>query len=189
MDNKPLSVETALDQFVERFLSLYQTDMPPMPQQQFDAEWPSDCYQKEYIDGDQCGWKPTPQGHPQDLFEGLANALEVDIHPDIKAYYTHLWSDPLPAACPDGDLELIFVWNDDDYERLRANLIGHALMKKKRRQPLTLFFACTEPEEMVISIDNASGEIVVETPGKKPHQILSSSMADFISQLSPRKIT
>jgi SecY interacting protein Syd len=38
---------------------------------------------------------------------------------------------------------------------------------------------------MIISVDNASGEVWVEQVGCKPHKKLSDSLALFISQLTP----
>ncbi len=183
------TIETALDAYIEKFLTFYQAQPSTMPEQPYDRDWLSPCYQKQVNEDDMCPWKPVRQTVPHDLFEGLAAALETPIHPDIKAYYTRYWSDPLPARCPDGDLDLLFVWNDDDYERLRANLIGHALLKKRKKQPLTFFFGCTAPEDLVICIDNQTGEVVLEKTGKKPHRTLAPSMAEFILQLSPRLIT
>lgn len=189
MTNQTTSVETALDAFIEQFHQLYATQATPLPQQEFDPEWLSPCYQSPQEEGQLCTWQPVKQSEPHDLFEGLAHALETDIHPDIKTYFTRYWSDPLPARCQDGDLDLIFVWNEEDYERLRANMIGHALLKKRRKDPLTLFFGCTAPEDMTLCIDNQTGEVVLEKPGKKAHRILAPSIADFILQLSPRIIT
>ena len=78
------------------------------------------------------------QLHP--LFEGLEKALELEIHSDIKAYYNRYWSDPIPARFEDGDLSLLFVWNDEDFERLRGNLIGHAMAKHKIKAATDIFF-------------------------------------------------
>lgn len=189
MTNQTTSVEAALDAFIEKFHQLYASQPIPLPQQEYDLEWLSPCYQNPQEEGQLCTWQPVRQDVTHDLFEGLAHALETDIHPDIKAYFTRYWSDPLPARHQDGDLELIFVWNEQDYERLRANMIGHALLKKRRKQPLTLFFGCTAPEDMTLCIDNETGEVVLEKPGKKAHRTVAPSIADFILQLSPRTIT
>lgn len=189
MSDTPTTVTEALDRFVERFLALYADQQPPYPQQSYDNEWPSPCYINPGKEGEPCGWQPVQQQQTHPLFAGLENALETEIHPDLASYFNRYWSDPLPARCADGDLSLLFVWNEEDFERLRGNMIGHALMKKKRRQPLTLFFACTEPEELVISIENHSGHVVLEAPGKKPHRTLANSMTEFLLQLSPRMLT
>lgn len=184
----PLTLDQAIDQFIEQFLALYRTDQIPMPTSEYDTDWLSSCYQSSAEDGVDVPWKPVRQKNLHPLFEGLESALETPIHPDLKSYYGRYWSDPIPATFKNDDLSLLFVWNDDDYERLRANLIGHALSKQKIKQPLTFFFACTEPDELVLSLENSSGKILLEKPGRPPLREVAPSMAEFFKQLVPRKI-
>ncbi len=183
----PSTVDQALDRLFEDFLALYTTDENQSPVTEYDSDWPSCCYQRKVDNGTAVPWKPVRQQQQHSLFEGLESALETEIHPDIKAYYGRYWSDPIPAEFNHDKLSLLFVWNDDDYERLRANIIGHALSKQKIKQPLTFFFACTEPEELVLSLENSTGKILLEKPGRPPLQEIAPSMADFLSQLTPIK--
>lgn len=195
MSNDPIAttstnpVAAALDQFIADFLALYEQQNPNLPSQPLDTDWPSPCYQNPGEAGNLCQWKPVRQEQAHPLFEGLGYALDTEIHPDIISYYSRYWSDPLPATCDEGNLSLLFVWNEEDYERLRGNLVGHCMMQRRRKHPLTLFFACTEPEEMVISVDNDSGKVVLEVPGKKASRVLTPSLAEFIMKLKPRLVT
>lgn len=183
--SKPLSaVQLALQGFVNKMTA--QCELSGLPQLPFEQEWPSPCWQNQADEGILTLWRPVLQSSPQDMFERLSHALEVEIHPDIQDYFTLYWSDSLPAKASQGELSLIQVWNPDDMERLRANLIGHALDKKRRKLPLTLFFAVTLPDgNLVLSLDNADGTIWLEAPGKPPHQCLANSLAEFINQLEP----
>ena len=61
-------------------------------------------------------------------------------------------------------------------------------MKQKLKQAETVFFAVTDEEDMIISLDNSSGEVWVERVGCKPHKKLSDSLVDFISQLTPKNL-
>lgn len=179
------SASEALDQFIQRQQAL-QSNLPLVT---YDSDWPSNCYVNEVGNGNTTPWRPVKQTERQDMFERLGEALEVTIHPDLISYYTRYWSDPLPAHSSDGDLSLLLVWNNDDMERLRSNLIGHALGLRKQKRPLTFFFACTEPDgDYFLSIDNNTGEILLEQPGKKPLRKLSDSLADFLDSLEPLKI-
>ena len=87
--------------------------------------------------------------------------------------------------CDRNGLDFDAIWNSEDYERLRANLIGHALGRIKLKQPLSLFFGCTHPEEYVLSINNSSGQVMLEQPGKKANDCIAESLADFLNQLQP----
>lgn len=182
----PTTVEQALDRFIQA--SIKQMQPPNLPRIEQDPQWPSLCYRGEPDAEGRVGWQPTRQALGSDMFERLELALETPVHPDIKAYYQRYWSDPLPARSPQGQLNLLFVWNEEDYERLRANLIGHALGRIKLKQPLSLFFGCTYPEEYVLAIDNSSGQVILEQPGKKSRDPVAASLAEFLDLLQPTVI-
>jgi SecY interacting protein Syd len=59
-------------------------------------------------------------------------------------------------------------------------------MKKKLKQPLTLFFAITDDESMILSLDNENGEVWVEKVGCEAHKKVANSLIDFIQSLTPR---
>lgn len=180
------AVENALDRFIQASIKL--TQSPNSWRIEQDPDWPSSCYRGEPDAASMQSWQPTRQEQSNDLFERLELALETPIHPDIKQYYQRYWSDPLPARSPQGQLQLLFVWNPEDYERLRANLVGHALGRIKLKQPLTLFFGCTYPEEYVLTVDNLSGQVMLEQPGKKSSELVAASLAEFLDQLTPTVI-
>ncbi|WP_181736748.1 SecY-interacting protein [Marinobacterium marinum] len=175
----------ALDQLIQRFTDLFeQRSYPSTP---YDPDWPSLCYHHEAKLGEEVPWQPVFSQRRSDMFQRLGNALDVTIHPAIAAYYTRYWSDPLPCRMQDGRLiSLLFAWNEQDMERLRANLIGHAMSKQKQKRPLTLFFATLEPDtDYMISLDNQDGSIWLERPGRKPEQQLAQDMAAFLKTLEP----
>jgi SecY interacting protein Syd len=130
-------------------------------------------------------WRPVPQSTPVD-FRGLANALKTEVHPDICTFYGSFWSGPLETTSEEGQVSLIQLWNPDDFDRLIENLIGHALVKRQRKQPLTLFFATTETDsELFLSIDNKTGEILLEEPAKPPIKIVENDLNTFLNRLTP----
>lgn len=59
-------------------------------------------------------------------------------------------------------------------------------MKRQRKQPLTLFFATTEPDsELFLSVDNKTGEILLEEPAKPPIKIVENDLNTFLNRLTP----
>ncbi|WP_028470818.1 SecY-interacting protein [Neptunomonas japonica] len=179
-----MQISDALDSFVNAWQAFHDNTPPTIA---FDSEWPSLCYNASSPqEGELISWQPRKQTTACDVFTRLGEALETTIHPDIIAYYTYLWSDHLDATAPDGDLTLLQVWNEEDIERLRANLIGHAMVKVKKKLPLTLFFACTEPDDGMLSLLNDDGSIWLEYPGKKPVKKIAESLSEFLNQLTPR---
>ena len=82
-----------------------------------------------------------------------------------------------------GACELLQVWNEEDFERLQQNLIGHLLMKKRLKQAPTLFFALTDEDDFVLSVLNSTGEVVLEQVGRPPQKVISPSLPAFIATL------
>ena len=171
----------ALTEFIEATLRITESGELSSP---FDPEWrsPSELHQ----DSDLTYWRPIRQQTPVS-FEGLSHALELEVHAEIEAYYASYWSGTLEADSSEGRVSLIQLWNDEDFDRLIANLIGHAMVKQKSRQGFTVFFANTDPDtEIFLSIDNSSGAILLEEPGKPPLRRVEADIHTFLRRLKPK---
>ncbi len=178
-------VNAALDSFIAQLIAL----QPEAPRILFNADWPSPCYQQQADPGVSVGWRPVRQTEQNDMFDRLSTALEEPLHPDIVSYYSRYWSDPLPAVWEGEPLSLLQAWNPADLERLRENLIGHALNKQRSKAPLTIFFACVEPDtDYFVSLENQSGQVVLEKPGQPVIRVLANSLAEFLNNLTPTAI-
>lgn len=173
----------ALDRFVQRYEDAV-VQNPEGAQIEFDSQWPSLCYRQEKKDGDWVPWKPILRKVPG-VFTGLEAGLEMKIHPDIIAYYGRYWSDNLNAQVEQGKLQLLQAWNEPDYQRLQQNIVGHILMKRRLKQAETIFFALTDEEDFLLSIDNASGQVMLEQVGLVPQEILAPDLASFLERLEP----
>ncbi|WKE64542.1 SecY-interacting protein [Gallaecimonas kandeliae] len=141
-----------------------------------DPDWPSPC------EGDG-RWQPVKRD-PPGLFTDLEKALELALHPSVKAYYGHYFMEHLKVRHQRGEVLLLGAWNQADFERLQENLIGHVLMKRRLKQPITLFIACTDDEDLLLSIDNESGAVVLEPVGQEAREVLAPSLAEFLDNLS-----
>lgn len=151
---------------------------------EYDINWPSACIQGSPENGDRVEWQPILQGNINNL-DAMAAALELSIPAEFEQLFCRYWSDHLDATAEQGNLTLLQVWNQEDFERLQQNLIGHVLMKRRLKQPETLFFAVTDQEDFVISLELSSGTVVVEQVGKNPHKKLADSLLAFIKTLTP----
>ena len=180
-----LSVTAALTAFIERYMREMQQKRKSLPRQEYDPAWPSCCQLGEPDTSGMITWRPVKRDQPAD-FSGLEYAFETTLHEDIKHYYGSFWSDGLAADCKEGEVNLILIWNEDDFQRLIGNIIGHALAKRRAKQPLTVFFACTEADsELFLSIDNTSGKVLLEQPGIPPLREVAPSLSHFIARLRP----
>ena len=180
------NLNTAFDTFIQRYEQVI-LNSPESAQIEYDSSWPSLCYCQEKKDGDLVTWKPILREVPG-TFAGLETGLEMIIHPDIIAYYGRYWSENLNAQAEQGPLQLLQAWNEQDYQRLQQNIVGHILMKRRLKQAETIFFALTDEEDFVLSIDNASGRVVLEQVGLEPKETLAPNLASFLENLQPQII-
>lgn len=180
-----MSVADSLTTFVDHYLKSCIDPVTP-----FDASWRSPCesgqpFSRPGQTEQLIRWRPSLR-HGVDDFSGLEAALDIDMHPDIKAYFGSFWSAGLEAEAPDGHVSLILLWNPDDVARLIENLIGHALATRQTGTPFSVFFACTEPDsDLFLSIRNDTGQVLLEQPGRKPLRVVNDSLAEFIDSLTP----
>jgi SecY interacting protein Syd len=178
------SVIEAVKNFSQEYTQGYLKKFQHLPITERDENWPSPCEQGIHQELYSL-WQPVEV--MDDLsFDNVESALEMTIHNDIKDYFSTIYCDSLDAYCEEGDLSLLFAWNQDDFARLQQNIIGHILMKNKLKQKITIFFAVTDDDDHIISLDNESGEVWVEKVGSEAHKKLADSLADFVSSLSPR---
>ncbi|WP_448549302.1 SecY-interacting protein [Thalassotalea fusca] len=177
------SVSNNLKLFAKKYVERYVDKYQHLPLVECDENWPSECIQGNN-DAQTNLWQPI-EVQEKLSFDNIETALDINLHDDIRAYFTTLYSDSLHAACSEGELSLLLPWSQKDFERLQENIIGHVLMKKKLKQPVTVFFAVTDDEDCILSVNNQTGEVWVERVGCEPHKKLADSIAEFIEQLQP----
>ena len=129
-------------------------------------------------------WKPWSRPEMSDL-QNIASALECVFHPAIHTYYGHGYAGQITASFKGLAVTLVQPWNEEDFERLQQNLVAHVLMLRRLKLPITLFLATVPDESRVISLDNETGEVVLEQLGKKKRWVLADSLPAFLQRLSP----
>ncbi|WP_173495224.1 MULTISPECIES: SecY-interacting protein Syd [unclassified Marinobacterium] len=151
-----------------------------------EEDWLSPALLPGYEVDQESEWLPSPINNSTlDMFERLSEALEIEIPQSIIDYYTSCWSQPILATHTEGELSLIFVWNPEDLERLRENLIGHALNKRRLRQNISFFFATTEPDgDQILSVESDTGRVLLEKPGQKKFSVIAEDLESFLSQVT-----
>lgn len=175
-----MTLNDALDDFVARFSEQYDD-----VKIEFDPDWPSPCYAHAAEPGVMVPWRPVRQTQAND-FKNVESAMEITLDPQFCDYFTRYFSENLPAKAEQGQCELLQVWNQDDFERLQQNLIGHLLMKKRLKQPPTLFFALTDEDDFILTVDNESGRVMLEQVGKEPVKVIADDLKTFLTALTPR---
>ncbi|MCW8107528.1 SecY-interacting protein [Alteromonas ponticola] len=174
-------IKGQLERLIQETLAISQKRSQPLTIE-YDKQWQSPCYQEEAEQGQLVSWTPVLQ-QGECSFSQLEKALELTLDPQFCRYFTQYFSDNLSAQAPDGRCELLQVWNVHDFERLQENLIGHVLMKRRLKQPVTLFFGLTDEEDFLLSVENETGNVVLEPVGKPATRILAPSLGAFLSSL------
>ncbi len=179
----PLTLEKSLDDFMQRYVELHQAHQRPLLIE-YDSQWISPCHDQSGQDGEEIIWVPKLRQETSDL-ASLSSALEMDIDPQFCQFISRYWSDNINAKNDRGSLTLLFPWNHDDFERLQQNLVGHVLMKRRLQQAETLFFAVTDEDDFILSIENSTGRVVLEQVGLEPCEVIADNLAVFLSSLTP----
>lgn len=176
-------VSVALREFTQRYVDLWQreTGFPPSSEALLDVESP--CVVKS---SETAVYWLTQIFSPADTLTNVERALELQLRPEAHAFYTTQFAGDMAAQWEDNALTLLQVWSPEDFTRLQENLIGHLVTQKRLKLPPTIFLATTESEMSMVSLCNVSGEVILEQFGSKKRTLLSSSLSEFLTLLSPR---
>ncbi|MCE0493043.1 SecY-interacting protein [Vibrio salinus] len=177
-----LSVKDALDDFGKRYTVAFNQKNGCDPVDRELTDWPSECVRER--NQDVVLWQPVERDNVAD-FSNIEKAMEIDLHPDIHQFFGRFYSGDMTAAYEGEELTLIQVWNDDDFERLQENIIGHLVMQSRLKLPPTVFIAGIDSDIDVISVCNVSGEVILETLGTKKRRVLARSLVEFLMKLEP----
>ncbi|WP_220718398.1 SecY-interacting protein [Agarivorans litoreus] len=151
------------------------------PKIEYDEDWLSPCIMGE-PEQQEVSWKPVLRDKKGD-FSGIEHALELTLHSSIKAFYGDYFSETLAVDYQNNRIELVQAWNEQDFDMLLENIIGHVMMQRRLKQKETVFIASTEDEMQVVSIDNQSGEVVLEQLGKGIDRVLAATLDEFAAKL------
>ncbi len=174
----------ALDRLIER----YRTQVDPLITE-YVAEWNSPIY-RQPLDEDQVAWQPVRQ-QPELDFSALETALELTFHKHVKDYYGRWFAGDLNVIVTHQQqqhgLSLLQTQGPEDAERLLQNITGHILMKRKLKQPETVFIGLAhEADDLLVSIDNQSGVVGLEWIGKAQHEVIAQTLDEFLEQCQPQ---
>lgn len=172
----------ALRDFTLRYLKHWQQTHGHLPASADLFGIPSPCISETR--GEQVLWQPQPFSPPASL-DAVERALGIRLQPAVTAFYTSQFAGDMRAQSGTRLLTLLQVWSEADFIRMQENLIGHLVMKRRLKETPTLFIATTDSDTEIISVCNLSGEVILEQPGVKKREILSSGIETFLKGLQP----
>lgn len=176
-------IQAQLGELYQRYQVLWQSTFNSLPKVEFDPEWVSPCQVGDVVDGF-VAWQPVTRAPIANL-DNIASALEVSLHPSIEALFCGVYSSHIPCEYDGHPIDLIQIWNEQDFLLFQENMIAHFMMQKRLKKPASMFIASCSDEMQIISILNETGQVQLETLGKKQEAILAESLHEFLNQLTP----
>tara|TARA_R110002072_G_scaffold154_4_gene1060 strand:- start:4472 stop:5029 length:558 start_codon:yes stop_codon:yes gene_type:complete len=175
----------ALDALLTRYINLFSDTPHSSPYVEFESEWLSECVLAKGNKPGAYFWKPEKR-QQQLSFSELEKALEISFPKDLIDFYGSFWSNGICVERDDINFSLIQIWNDEDEQHLKENILGHVFAKIKAKLPLTFFIGSTFGDE-VICLDQETGNVVLEKPGYAASRVLSPDLPGFLISLQPLK--
>ncbi|MBY6186978.1 SecY-interacting protein [Marinobacter hydrocarbonoclasticus] len=169
----------ALAAFHQRYQACWQQSLGQAPASDKPEQGPAEQGRDE---AGRALWQAHRRSKPGQ-FDNVETALELTLHPALSEFYGHFFAGNLSFDADFGRGELLQPWNQADFEYLQENLIGHLLMKKKLKQPPTLFIGLVE--ESMLVLDNADGSVWIEVPGQQPSEKVADSIDALLLKLTP----
>ncbi|GLS82740.1 SecY-interacting protein [Paraferrimonas haliotis] len=171
------------DQWLDNYVNRYQEQLGQLPQFYCGAE-NTPCQVGAANQGF-IAWKPSKREVDNDLVD-IETALEDAFHPDIHWFYGRYYCPPLKFNSAFGSGELLQTYNQEDFDFLKKNLVGHVLMKRKLKQAPTLFIGVLDDSDLMLSQKCEDGSVWLEQAGQEPQQKLADSIEGLLAQLTPR---
>jgi SecY interacting protein Syd len=177
-----MSVALQLAQLHEKFSEKTLKITSKYPIIAHDEQWPSPCELGVVDDQGNSQWQGTLQ-QPSGKLDDLAGALELTFPAGLNELYGHMYGGSILACINGHQVELLQAWNEDDFDLLQQNITGHVLMKRKLKQPETVFIGLTDQDNLLVSVLVETGEVCLEFVGKKTHYVLAPNIASFLNAL------
>lgn len=174
------NISSELKAFTQKYVDLWQekSGLPPASEDLYGV--PSICISRT---GDEVVyWLPQPFVGT-DKLEKVEKAMGIIIRPELHDYFTTQYAGDMHVRFREIDFSLIQVWSEEDFIRLQENIIGHLVTQKRLKLTPTLFIGTTDSENEIISVCNVSGEVILETFGKKKREVLAENLSLFLSEL------
>ena len=161
----------------------------------FEEGFYSPCYSKldhtatstesDFKQGEKITWKPFLRPTQVSL-NNLESALDIVIPKELHQLFCRYFSHDINAKAQYGSLTILQALNEADFDRLQKNLIAHVLMKRRLKQQDTLFFALTDEEDFILSVDLSTQAVVLEEVGREPKKQISPNLTSFFATLIPQ---
>jgi SecY interacting protein Syd len=172
----------ALLSFTEKYYQRCKDKLGHGPYSDELSEIASPCFEEK--DGERVYWHAVVRDSEED-FTNIEQAIDLVLHEDIKTFFGIQYSGDMAVTWQGNPLTLLQVWNDEDFNRLQENILGHLITQRRLKLKPTVFIAVTDAELDVVSICNLSGSVILERLGTSNRDILANSLVEFLAKIEP----
>lgn len=147
-----------------------------------DPQWASPCEVGELDAQGMVRWQPVAMDSAPD-FSDVEVAINEPLHPDIRAFYGSYWAGNVQAKYGKEIVLLHTVWNPQDLDRKNQALIEHVLARREVLGGSATIPIANTDGDLFFSVDNLSGEVLLEEPGYPPQGVIAASLREFLAAL------
>lgn len=163
----------------ERLLAILKRYPCPV---EHDPEWVSPCQLGEADDDGMIKWQPVEMSPPAN-FSDVEEKLGLALHSDAKEFYGSWWAGPVYEFRHCGETLLLkTIWNLFELNSFKESLLDHIHACRAAGRSPTVFIGNTD-SCCFFSVDNATGEVVLEEPGNPNRTCISPNLATFLEEL------
>ncbi|MEV2279021.1 SecY-interacting protein Syd [Nocardiopsis sp. NPDC049922] len=151
---------------------------------EFDPERPSPCCMDAPGAEGMIRWSPVEMNRPKALTTAEVTLTRhgLSLHPDAVALYGSFWSGPVESEHSGQGVLLNTVWNETELEATAESIVGGVRLQAMSPGAITVPIAGTG-SDLFFTLDNTTGEILLQEAGCPPARIIAPSLASFLGEL------
>lgn len=177
-----LPIHAALRSLLERYIDAVRAVSGGLPQTDHDPESPSPCEVGAPDAEDVVTWRPARRDIPPD-FRPIEAHLGAALHEDLQVWFGAWWCVPFEAQSGGETVVLSLVSGPRDWARVEESLRRHVDAQRAAGAAITVPVAALYDGRFV-SVDNATGAVLLEAPRKPPAPV-APSLAAWLDRLVP----
>ena len=177
------SVLQALEEYFARALTPEALSAGPLLRVQPDPGRPSPCDLRDVDEYGMVGWRPVLRLPPGD-FSSVEEVAGVPLHPDARDFLGGFWARSFEVTYErESGLHFIPAFSADEQQWTRrlAGQRSHIAATRAEARPVTVFIG-NSADDRYFSVENATGEVLLEDFGRPP-RVLAPSLVEFLSSL------
>lgn len=177
-----LPIHAAIRSLLERYIDAVREVSGSLPVTDHDPENPSPCEVGAPDAEDVVTWRPARRDIAPD-FRPMEALLGAALHEDLQVWFGAWWCVPFEAQSGGETVVLSLVGSARDWERVSETVRRHVDAQRAQGAATTVPVAALYDGRFV-SVDNATGAVLLESPRKDPVPV-APSLAAWLDRLAP----